>query len=214
MSEKLPNDLESLIETIIPQISSSITLVKLDDWAQMEGVSERSVTHGLHAMLTEKNIDNALSIQKVALEHNEANNPVVTDIIKQLMEFYSIYKDRYAAYYENQKAQLQELILRKESQAVNKDGTPRRNRSKVKLSLAEEEVKLQSTISQFMLKISNKVRTISDLTSEDILVIHTYNNIPIPLAMRKSAEDMFPKIPEFLKKKAKNETISASDSPN
>jgi hypothetical protein len=212
MTEKLPSALESLIDTIVPQISSSLTIVKLDDWATEEEVSGRSVTHGLHAMLTKKNIDYALTVQKTAVEHNVVNHPQVKEITSQLLEFYEIYRDRYNMYYENQKSQLQDLILKKERGAINKDGTVRKNKSKVKLSLAEEEVKLQVTISQSMLELTNKVRMLSDLTSDDVLIIHTYNDVPIPLAMRKTAEEMFPKIKVFLNNKIQNETTSAPSS--
>jgi hypothetical protein len=205
MEEALPIEIESLIETISPQLENTYALISLDDWSTIENMVAREASHALHYTLTDRNVSYALQLQTLASAHAEIENPLVIGMMAKLVEFYDIYKSRVDVYYETQKAELDKLLAAK---AVAKT-SGRKPRSSKGLSQAESEVKFQSTLSAGMLKLSAKYKKILSITDTSKVTVETFNSTPIPLAMKVITEEAYPAITEILKRK-KDEATSAS----
>jgi hypothetical protein len=205
MEEALPIEIESLIETISPQLENTYALISLDDWSTIENMVAREASHALHYTLTDRNISYALQLQTLASAHAEIENPLVIGMMAKLVEFYDIYKSRVDVYYETQKAELDKLLAAK---AVAKT-SGRKPRASKGLSQAESEVKFQSTLSAGMLKLSAKYKKILSITDTSKVTVETFNSTPIPLAMKVITEEAYPAITEILKRK-RDEATSAS----
>jgi hypothetical protein len=205
MEEALPIEIESLIETISPQLENTYALISLDDWSTIENMVAREASHALHYTLTDRNVSYALQLQTLASAHAEIENPLVVGMMAKLVEFYDIYKSRVDVYYETQKAELDKLLAAK---AVAKT-SGRKPRSSKGLSQAESEVKFQSTLSAGMLKLSAKYKKILSITDTSKVTVETFNSTPIPLAMKVITEEAYPAITEILKRK-RDEATSAS----
>jgi hypothetical protein len=205
MEEALPIEIESLIETISPQLENTYALISLDDWSTIENMVAREASHALHYTLTDRNISYALQLQTLASAHAEIENPLVVGMMAKLVEFYDIYKSRVDVYYETQKAELDKLLAAK---AVAKT-SGRKPRASKGLSQAESEVKFQSTLSAGMLKLSAKYKKILSITDTSKVTVETFNSTPIPLAMKVITEEAYPAITEILKRK-RDEATSAS----
>lgn len=205
MEEALPIEIESLIETISPQLENTYALISLDDWSTIENMVAREASHALHYTLTDRNVSYALQLQTLASAHAEIENPLVIGMMAKLVEFYDIYKSRVDVYYETQKAELDKLLAAK---AVAKT-SGRKPRASKGLSQAESEVKFQSTLSAGMLKLSAKYKKILSITDTSKVTVETFNSTPIPLAMKVITEEAYPAITEILKRK-KDEATSAS----
>jgi hypothetical protein len=205
MEEALPIEIESLIETISPQLENTYALISLDDWSTIENMVAREASHALHYTLTDRNVSYALQLQTLASAHAEIENPLVVGMMAKLVEFYDIYKSRVDVYYETQKAELDKLLAAK---AVAKT-SGRKPRASKGLSQAESEVKFQSTLSAGMLKLSAKYKKILSITDTSKVTVETFNSTPIPLAMKVITEEAYPAITEILKRK-RDEATSAS----
>jgi hypothetical protein len=205
MEEALPIEIESLIETISPQLENTYALISLDDWSTIENMVAREASHALHYTITDRNISYALQLQTLASAHAEIENPLVVSLMAKLIEFYDIYKSRVDVYYETQKAELDKLLAAK-AEAKTSGRKPRASKG---LSQAESEVKFQSTLSAGMLKLSAKYKKILSITDTSKVTVETFNSTPIPLAMKVITEEAYPAITEILKRK-RDEATSAS----
>lgn len=207
MEEHLPIEVESLIETITPQLENTYALITLDDWSTIENMDAREASHALHYTLTDRNVSYALQLQTLASTNAVVQHERVESMIKKLIEFYDIYKSRVDIYYATQKTELDRLL----SERADTAGTKRRTSKKTKtLSVAETEVKFQSTLSAGMLKLTGKFKKILAITDPSRITVETFNNTPIPLAMKIITEQSFPAITDLIQKRRDEATSSPS----
>lgn len=207
MEEHLPIEVESLIETITPQLENTYALITLDDWSMIENMDAREASHALHYTLTDRNVSYALQLQTLASNNSVVEHERVENMIKKLIEFYDIYKSRVDVYYAIQKNQLDRLL----SERADANLTTKRNAKKTRtLSVAETEVKFQSTLSAGMLKLTGKFKKILAITDPSRITVETFNSTPIPLAMKVITEQAYPAITDLIKKRRDEATSSPS----
>lgn len=207
MEEHLPIEVESLIETITPQLENTYALITLDDWSMIENMDAREASHALHYTLTDRNVSYALQLQTLASNSSVVEHERVENMIKKLIEFYDIYKSRVDVYYAIQKNQLDRLL----SERADANLTTKRNAKKTRtLSVAETEVKFQSTLSAGMLKLTGKFKKILAITDPSRITVETFNSTPIPLAMKVITEQAYPAITDLIKKRRDEATSSPS----
>jgi predicted nucleotidyltransferase len=181
MEEHLPIEVESLVETIAPQLENTYALITLDDWSTIENIEAREASHALHYTLTDRNVSYALQLQTLASANGVIEDERVEGMMKKLIEFYDIYKSRVDIYYATQKTELDRLLSERADTTSAKKRTSKKTRT---LSLAETEVKFQSTLSAGMLKLTGKFKKILAITDPSRITVETFNSTPIPLEMK------------------------------
>jgi len=186
MEEKLNEEVETYLDIIAPLTKNSLGLIESEDWVYSE---DRAEVFNLQYMLTERNLKYALELQTKAFFFKEHERPEVIRAVKELMYFYDIFVQRFNAYNENSSSVMQNLSEKKSKRY-----------GKAKLTAMEYEIKFQSDLTNAYTKLTLLYKKIINATSEDRVVIPTFNDEPLPLLMREQLEETFPQLKKFLEK--------------
>lgn len=203
-TSKLPLEIESFIETVEKQIDASLAFVTSEDWSRLDNLYEKIDVHNMQYLFVERNVKFAEDLSSKASKQGLLSDKKVKATLHKLLEIFSIYEQRYEYYITHMDYM---GIIEKRRGAKTQSEVARKKRTK----LMDDEIKFQSDISVKIINLRTKVKEISLLDSTETVVIPTFNDIPIPLAMKDAFIRKVPQLKEILENK-KNEAKTISES--
>jgi hypothetical protein len=200
---KLPLDIETFIETVEKQIDASLAFVSSEDWSQLDNLYEKIDVHNMQFLFVDRNVKFAEELSTKASKQGFLTDPKIKSTIRKLLGIYEIYEQRYDHYITNMDYL---KIIERRKGAKSQSEVARKSRTK----LMDDEIKFQSDISVKVINLRTKVKEISLLDSTETVLIPTFNDTPIPLAMRDAFIRKVPQLKEILENK-KNEAQTLSE---
>jgi hypothetical protein len=200
---KLPLDIETFIETVEKQIDASLAFVSSEDWSQLDNLYEKIDVHNMQFLFVDRNVKFAEELSTKASKQGFLADPKIKSTIRKLLGIYEIYEQRYDHYITNMDYL---KIIERRKGAKSQSEVTRKSRTK----LMDDEIKFQSDISVKVINLRTKVKEISLLDSTETVLIPTFNDTPIPLAMRDAFIRKVPQLKEILENK-KNEAQTLSE---
>lgn len=176
-------DLEVMLGAFHKTLENEWKFIEVDDWSVKEDFKKKTESFNLHTLITEKVVKNAQSVLKLAIANGSQSSPRVKAVTGWAHKFFKVYAGRLDAYLSNQDY----LRLMEE-----------------KPDTAAIEMNFQSEASKKYFVLQSVIKDIGGTDTSRKVKVETFNNVPIPLIMRKVAEREFPEIVEYLKDRESN----------
>lgn len=174
---------QDFIDAVSTTVDKELRYVKENDWTTEEKFKPRKSLHDLQYLLTKNNLANAEKLFKLC--DSDISHKKVKAMMKKLMSFQSIYKERASKY---NKSQDWSSYIDDENKTKND---------------MEEEIQFQSEINKNVTEFGGKSRKINDGDSIVSINLPIYNNEPVPFMMKDAIEQRFPEVKKYIENKQK-----------
>lgn len=174
--EELDISVESFIETVKKTLPNELKFIRENNWAEIDTLTGRIDMHGLHYLLTERSVKNALRLHNLATSAGAMTNKEVKKYLKLLTSFFSLYEERYDSY------------------AGAQDFTKMLEGLKDSKGSMKAEIEFQSDITKNITTLRDTIQKIKRADDKSIIQIPVFQDIPIPLAMRQAVEVRYPEV--------------------
>ncbi|MEX0597432.1 MAG: hypothetical protein WD512_13135 [Candidatus Paceibacterota bacterium] len=188
--ENLDPATEDFIEAVSTTVNKELQYVKDNDWTKVKNFKPRETMHDLQILLTKNNLDNAKKL--FSLCNNEVGHPKVKSMMKKLMSFQTIYRERANKY---NRSQDWSTFIDDESKSKGD---------------MEEEIKFQSEINKNVTKFGGDSRKINDGDSIVSLSLPIWNEEPVPFMMKEIIEQKYPEVLKYVENKNKKDEQTES----
>jgi hypothetical protein len=183
-------DLDVMIGAFHKTLDNEWKFIEVDDWSTKTDFKKKTESFNLHTLITEKIVRNAQSVLKLAISNGSQSSPRVKAVTGWAHKFFKIYAGRLDTYLGKQDY----LQLMEE-----------------KPDIASLEMSFQSESSKKYFVLQSIIKDIGGTDTSRKVKVETFNNVPIPLIMRKVAEREFPEIVEYLKDRENNDSEQDSE---
>lgn len=176
--EDLNYDIQDFIDTSLIPLQKEFKFFKESDWTKASSLKDRINEHALSALITEKAIQAAKDLHKIAkdsLGHKE-----VKKVMNLSKKVFDIYEQRYHKYTETQ-----------DWSTYMEEGKD--------ISQMEAEMKFQIDIRNELNGFKRTLRGINFGEEDKRVAVATLNDAPLPLFMREMIVNKFPEVGELLK---------------
>lgn len=181
MADNLDTTLEDLISSIEETTRREYSFVKNDDWTTVDKNELRKGRHDLHFNLTNKAVLNSKKVFSVA--GTDLKHPRIKKLMKTLLGFFELYSSRGNKY------------------LLEKDWTKFLENGEGNEGDANFEIEFQNNISNNIFKFKTDLKGINDGEEITTVAVSTFNDTPIPLAMKDVIFERYPEVKELVDKK-------------
>lgn len=177
----LDTTLIDLISSIEETTKREYSFVKSDDWTKVDKNELRKNRHDLHYNLTNKAVLNSKKVFSVS--GADLKHPRIKKLMRTLLGFFDLYSSRGNQY------------------LLEKDWTKFLETGEGNEIDANFEIEFQNSISNNIFKFKTDLKGIND--GEDVATIQvaTFNDTPIPLAMKDAIYERLPEVKNLVDKK-------------
>lgn len=176
--EDLNYDIQDFIDTSLAPLQKEFKFLEVSDWTKASSLKDRITEHALSALITEKAIQAAKDLHKIAKD--SLNHKEVKKVMNLSKKVFDIYEQRYHKYTETQ-----------DWSTYMEEGKD--------ISQMEAEMKFQIEIRNELNGFKRTLRGINFGEEDKRVAVATLNDAPLPLFMREMIVNKFPEVGELLK---------------